>query len=112
MILGIHLHRRGDLPLVAYTGRLPGLLPRSGEDREQNSGQHGDDRDDDQQFDERETPGLTGGKPEVKHVINPPFLILYGCNVPIHDIQIPVLIYITTPYGPCQLLFQGCQTII
>ena len=61
MILGIHLHRRGDLPLVAYTGRLPGLLPRSGEDREQNSGQHGDNRDDDQQFDERETPGLTGG---------------------------------------------------
>ena len=51
-ILHIHFRRCGELAHIGEAGGLAGLLTGLRADREQNSGQDGDNGDDDEQFDE------------------------------------------------------------
>src|SRR5262249_56969868 len=54
----VHHLRHSELLEVAGTGRLAPLLPCLQEDGEEEPRQDGDDRDDHQQLDQRETPSL------------------------------------------------------
>ena len=54
VVLSVHDGAQNDLLQVALAARLPRLLARLGEDREEDRRQDGDDRNDDQQLDERE----------------------------------------------------------
>src|SRR5207253_6559319 len=63
-VLRVHHRRRADLPVVREAGRLPRLLPRLGEHWEQNGGQDGNNGNDDEKLDQRETvSSLHGGPP-------------------------------------------------
>jgi hypothetical protein len=53
VILGIHRHRRAKLFLVGEAGAGTRLLPRLGEDGEEDRRENGDDGDHHKQFDQR-----------------------------------------------------------
>lgn len=55
IVLRVHLHGQPELLDVRKAAGLARLLAGPGEDREQNGGQDGNDGDNDQQLDERET---------------------------------------------------------
>src|SRR5207247_3698427 len=67
VVLHIHVDGKPDLLLVGETGRLASALPRLGEDGEEDRGQDGDDRNDDEKLDQGKTAALTHSGPPVSH---------------------------------------------
>src|SRR5579875_2226366 len=53
IVLGIHVHGQAHLFQIREAGNRPGLLPRLGENREQNSSKYRDNRDNDEKLDKR-----------------------------------------------------------
>jgi hypothetical protein len=62
VIVGVQLKRRLQLLGIVQAHHAPGLRLRSRQGRQEEARQDGDDRDDDQEFDEGETTGTHGEK--------------------------------------------------
>jgi hypothetical protein len=60
VIVAVHVQREQQLAFTVFAARAPGLFFGSGERRQQHGGQNRDDRDDHQEFDQRESPERGG----------------------------------------------------